>query len=425
MKKIMLLFICLSSFIFADATIEITKRVEKLPVLQVQDSTNITFADRDMQKKFFNILLADLKVTTYFDVLDNYTQPEFESSYRSGGVNDQKADLILRYELSNENLTNATIATVKLINPKKNSLIKQKKFRISKKVNYPFLAHSITIDMAEEVGAGDLDWMDRYIIFARYTTAGESEIILADYSLSFQQVLIKGGLNIFPKWADKNQNSFFYTSYNLDKPTLYRVNLTTGLRERIIDSHGMLAVSDVSNDGNKILLTMAPNDQADVFLYDLFSKRLINITNYGGVDTSGSFVDDESKVAFVSDRLGYPNIFAKSISGAGGVEQLVYHGKNNSAASTYKNYIVYSSRDKVSEFGAQTFNLYLISTKTDYIRQLTATGRNLFPRFSNDGESIVFIKEFANESALGIIRLGANKSFHFPLKSGKIQSIDW
>jgi TolB protein len=107
------------------------------------------------------------------------------------------------------------------------------------------------------------------------------------------------------------------------------------------------------------------------------------------------------------------------------IEQLVYHGRNNSAASTYKNYIVYSSRDKVSEFGAQTFNLYLISTRTDYIRQLTATGKNLFPRFSNDGESIVFIKEFANESALGIIRLGANKSFHFPLKSGKIQSIDW
>lgn len=425
MKKLLLLFTCTISFLFADATIEITKRVEKLPTIQVQDATDATFSDDTIKNKFFNILLADLKVTTYFDVLDTYTQSLFDHPYKSDYINDPKADLILRYQLSYENNSSTSIiATIKLINPNKNSLIKEKRFRISKKINYPFLAHSITIDIANSVGAGNLDWMDKYIIFARYISPKESEIILADYSLTFQQVLVKGGLNIFPKWADKNQDSFFYTSYNLAKPTVYKVNMTTGTREKILDSEGMIIVSDVNNDGDKILLTMAPEDQSDVYMYNLLTKELINITKYSGVDTSGSFVDDESGVVFVSERLGYPNIFYKKISG-GAIEQLVYHGRNNSAASTFKNYIVYSSRDKVSEFGSQTFNLYLISTKTDYIRQLTATGKNLFPRFSNDGESVVFIKEFANESALGIIRLGANKSFHFPLKNGKIQSIDW
>lgn len=423
MRKFLLLFTCAISFLFADATIEITKRVDKLPTIQIQDATNSNFTNNDMENKFFNILLADLKVTTYFEVIDTYTQVPSSYPYKNGELNNMKADLILRYELSNDN-TNAIIANVKLINSKKNSLIKEKRFKISKQINYPFLAHSITIDVANSVGAGNLDWMDKYIIFSRYISPKESEIILADYSLSFQQVLVKGGLNIFPKWADDNQDSFFYTSYNLARPTVYRVNLKTGLREKIIDSEGMITVSDVSKDGNKIILTMAPNDQSDVYMYDLISKNLINITNYSGVDTSGSFVDDESGIVFVSDRLGYPNIFHKKISGTA-IEQLVYHGRNNSAASTYENYIVYVSRDKASEFGSQTFNLYLISTKTDYIRQLTATGKNLFPRFSSDGESVVFIKEFANESALSIIRLGANKSFHFPLKIGKIQSIDW
>jgi len=126
----------------------------------------------------------------------------------------------------------------------------------------------------------------------------------------------------------------------------------------------------------------------------------------------------------VSDRLGYPNIFAQDI-GSKNVEQMVYHGRNNNSASALGNYIVYSSREKASEFGAKTFNLYLISTKTDYIRQLTATGKNLYPKFAGDAETILFIKYFKNQSALGVIRLNANKSYHFPLKVGKIQSIDW
>ena len=66
-----------------------------------------------------------------------------------------------------------------------------------------------------------------------------------------------------------------------------------------------------------------------------------------------------------------------------------------------------------------------ISTKTDYIRQLTATGENLYPRFAKDPDTIMFIKQYQNQSALGIVRLNANKTYHFPLKTGKLQSIDW
>ena len=122
--------------------------------------------------------------------------------------------------------------------------------------------------------------------------------------------------------------------------------------------------------------------------------------------------------------MGYPNIFAKSIEGSA-VERLVYHGKNNSSCSAYGHYIVYSSRETDNEFGKNIFNLYLISTKSDYIRRLTATGVNQFPRFSIDGETILYIKHLKNQSALGIIRLNYNKSYLYPLKVGKIQSIDW
>ncbi|MEE6532725.1 Tol-Pal system protein TolB, partial [Campylobacter coli] len=92
------------------------------------------------------------------------------------------------------------------------------------------------------------------------------------------------------------------------------------------------------------------------------------------------------------------------------------------AVSTYKDFLVYSSREP-NQVGV--FNIYLMSINSTGIRQFTANGKNLFPRFSSDGGSIVFIKYLGAQSALGVIRVNANKTFYFPLKVGKIQSIDW
>lgn len=59
------------------------------------------------------------------------------------------------------------------------------------------------------------------------------------------------------------------------------------------------------------------------------------------------------------------------------------------------------------------------------MKRLTSSGINQFPKFSTDGETLLFIKTYAGESSVGIIRLNYNKSFLFPLTGGRIQSIDW
>ncbi|MDR2341882.1 MAG: Tol-Pal system protein TolB [Campylobacteraceae bacterium] len=422
MKKIFIFLICTVTLFAADATVEIVKRMDKSPVIQVQDASDSS-VESELRKKLFKMLLADLKITTYYDVNEFYEISSFGNSIGAGYNTNTKTDLILRYKLSEE-IDNSIIATTKLINVKTNNLISQRSFKISKVDHYPFMSHSIIMSVVKDTKQEPVDWMDKYVLFAKNTAPGKSEIVIADYTLTFQQTIVKGGLNVFPKWADKNQNNFYYTNIGSKKPTVYKVSLMSGQREEIINGEGMLIVSDVSANEKKLLLTMAPNEQPDIYLYDLETKKLSRVTNYRGVDVGGNFVDNEEKVVFISDRLGYPNVFSKKINDDR-VEQMVYVGRNNSSASAHKNYIVYSGRDKASEFGDQIFNLYLISTQTNRIRQLTSTGKNIFPRFSQDGGSVLFIKEYAKESALGIIRLGSNKSFHFPINIGKIQSLDW
>ena len=190
-----------------------------------------------------------------------------------------------------------------------------------------------------------------------------------------------------------------------------------------MSSDGMMVCSDVNYDGSKLLLTMAKDGQPDVYLYDVNTQKYSKQTNYKGIDVGGHFQGKDS-IAFVSDRLGYPNIFSKKID-AKEVEQIVYYGKSNSACSAHGQYIVYKARESSNVFSKNTFNLHLVSTKTDFIRRLTATGVNEFPEFSKDGDAIIFIKNYKEQSSLGIIRLKYNKNYLFSLKYGKLQSLDW
>ena len=424
MRRVLFVLILLNLVLFGyDATIDIVKKGDKPPKILVQDATSEQFENKYIEKKIFKLLVADLKISANFIVDDRYIKSSYDGDFKENFQSDLMPNLIARYKLENQD--DHLVGYIKLINAKNATTMYEGVYKISNKTRYPFLAHKMAIDINNKLGLPSIDWMKRVVVFAKYTGRRESDIVISDYTLTYQKTIVTGGLNIFPKWANKEQSAFYYSSYNNTIPTLYRVDLIKGKRVKIVSSRGMLVCSDVSKDGTKLILTMAPNDQPDIYLYNLSSKEKKRLTKFRGIDVSGNFIDNETRVAFVSDRLGYPNIFAKNLDINAPVEQLVYQGRNNNSFSAYDNYIVFSRREGDSEFGKNSFNLYLISTKTEYIRQLTATGKNYFPRFANSGETIMFIKNYQRQSAIGIVRLYSNKSFLFPLKVGKIQSLDW
>ena len=422
MRNIVILFIFAINLIAFDSTIQIVKNLEKHPRLVVADSGSSGVSEK-IKRRLLKLLIGDLKVSAHFNVDNSYIKMDYVSNEEIAAVAKSGVELIVKCKIE-KHPSGKLLASSKLVNARNGDVLYEKFYSISKPKRYPFLSHSVAIDVNDYFGAPPISWMKKYIIFARYTKAGESEILVSDYTLTFKKVIVSGGLNVFPKWANAKQDSFYYTSYNGRQPTLYKVNIYSGQKTKVASSSGMIVCSDVSKDGSKLLVTMAPNDQPDIYLFNTQTGSKKRLTTYKGIDVSGNFVDNDQNIVFISERLGYPNVFSKSVNG-GSVEQMIFHGKNNSSCSTHGKYIVYSSREGQNSFGKNTFNLYLISTQTDFIRKLTTSGKNMFPRFADDGETVVFIKYIGNKSALGVLRLNANKSFLFPLSAGKIQSIDW
>lgn len=390
--------------VFANPTIEVVKKVSSTVKVSLHSNTDKPHLS-SLDKELNMMIRSDLKVAGIFKIVDDpAVKVDYEISYSL-----QRDDKQFKVEF--------------LVKEEVGETIFKKNYKFSKEDRYPFLSHRFVVDLSYKFGVYDLDWMEKLVVFSNLTAPGESEILISDYSLTFRKAIIKGGINSFPKWADKEQNSFYYTKYE-DSLVLYRYDLATGQKKKIISGDGMLVCSDVSDDGKRLLVTMSNKGQPDIYEINLETKKRKRVTKYGGIDVNGNYIEDDSSFVFVSDRFGYPEIFKGSITD-NFVEQLVFKGRNNNYVDAYKSNVIFVSRDTNSEFGRNTFNVYLISTKTDYIRQLTSTGQNYFPRFSDDGNTILYIKSYKNESALGVIRLNQNRSFLFPLKSSKIQSLDW
>ncbi|WP_375724356.1 Tol-Pal system protein TolB [Arcobacter sp. KX21116] len=422
MKKVffLLTLICINLFA-VDASMEIIKKSDNLPKIEISvasDTSNVEYIN-----KIKKLLIQDLLVSGHFEAMSSNEKISFSSNPNMLSLKNRGIDLFLNISIRQSSFGGLNL-NVKLFDNNLMQLILEKTISSSQLDRYPFVAHRAAIVINKHLNAPSIDWMDKFVVFSVYKDAKEANIVIGDYTLTFQKTIIKGGLNIFPKWANDKQDSFYYTSYRGSSPQLIKYNLYTRKVDYIMKSEGMIVCSDVNKDGSKLLITASPEGQPDIYLYDTKNKRKERLTNYKGIDVGAHFAENDTKIVFVSDRLNHPNIFAKKINGRG-VERLVYHGRNNSSATTFDNYVVYSSRETQNEFTDNTFNLYLISLKSDFIRRLTTNGVNQFPKFSNDGESVLFIKNYRNKSNVGIIRLNYNKSFLFPLTSGKLQSIDW
>ena len=381
MKKLLIIFSFFVS-LFAKEIV-ITKYIENKPLISV--NLNVP---KDVKK----IIKMDFKILDHFKITDiNKSEMSFDFIYRNN-------TLEVRYI-------------------KNNATLLIKKYRSNSYSFFPFLVHQAIYDINEYLKMPRAKFLIRKVIYSLLVAPKEANIYLADYTLSYKKLLISGGLNIFPKWADEKQTTIFFTKMER-LPVLYEFNIYTGKLIKILSSQGMVRVSDINKNGD-ILLTLAPNGNPDIYL--LKNNKLIKVTNYKGIDVNGKFWGN--KIAFISDRYGTPYVFSKDLK-TGIVTRVLYHGKNQVGMDTYNKQMVISSRETNKAFAVNTFNLFLVNQDDDSLKRLTFKGQNMFPNFSVDGNSIMFIKRENFFSKIGIIRLRENKIFYYRLPK-ILQAFDW
>ena len=188
----------------ADASIEVVKKVDVSPGVGVEDSS--TAYDESLRNSFFKTLVSDLNVLSLFNVDRQHYTTNYENS--DVVVENRDKDYVIRYKVSEEADTSFNV-TMKIM--KKSVVVATKNYKLKNKNLYVFVAHAMAFDVNEYMGAAPVNWIKSKVLIARLVSPGQSEILICDYTLTFSQRIVKGGINVFPKWANKDQSAFYYT----------------------------------------------------------------------------------------------------------------------------------------------------------------------------------------------------------------------
>ena len=203
------------------------KKVESLPSIAVEESSQ-SYTDT-FKLVFYKALIADLNVISLFNVDRHYRKTEYDAS--DVVVENKDMNYVLRYRVLEDD-NGFFVVNMKLL--KDSTEVLSKNYKIKKKEFYMFISHAIAYDINEFMGEPSVAWMKRKVIFARVTASKKTELVISDYTLAYQHVVVSGGFNVFPKWANKEQSKFYYTSLDGAKPTLKMVDIKLGVSKTLL-----------------------------------------------------------------------------------------------------------------------------------------------------------------------------------------------
>jgi TolB protein len=132
-------------------------------------------------------------------------------------------------------------------------------------------------------------------------------------------------------------------------------------------------------------LTLSEGDNQDICTIDLNGKVINRVTSHSGINVSPAFSPDGSKIAFVSNRSGSPQIYVRDPS-QGTDERISFNGNYNTSPS-------WSRLNRIAFCGMYegNFEIFTIDPDGRNLRRLTENqGNNEDPCWSPDGRYIVF-----------------------------------
>ena len=193
-------------------------------------------------KKLIHMLKIDTKIVSHYKIkiggkVKSLRNVDFT---KYNGYN-----YLLRINYENKTLT----ALLYNLISKKTEMYK--KYKIPNFNSYPFMIHALSYDINSKLGFESIPWIKRKMVYSINIAPKENDIFIADITLTYRKRIISGGFNIFPKWANKAQTEIYYTKY-LKVPTLFRYNIYTGQKTRVMSSNGMLIVSDVDFSNQRL-----------------------------------------------------------------------------------------------------------------------------------------------------------------------------
>jgi len=133
--------------------------------------------------------------------------------------------------------------------------------------------------------------------------------------------------NILPKWVSTDTITFL--SYRYGKPAVFLFNVFSGRLVKLFSASN-LSIAAV-RFRNKFAISFNRYGSTNIYEINEKGRVIRKLTNDPNINVSPSFTPDYSKMVFVSNREGNPQIYIKDLNSPYEVKRLTFQGKYNSS----------------------------------------------------------------------------------------------
>ena len=204
------------------------------------------------------------------------------------------------------------------------SLLLAKRYR-SRPEDWKKLVHRLADDILLAV-TGEKGIMSSRVVFISGSKRNKDVYIAGIDGQSVRQITNFQNITVSPSISPDGR-LLAYTSYKEGKPNLFIMDLETG-KDIHADREEGMKLGTAWLGKSTLGYAKTSGNQSTIYTFDANSRQKKAIFTKEGILTSPSFSPDGTKMAFVSDMYGSPQIFIKDLS-AGEAKRLTYSGNYN------------------------------------------------------------------------------------------------
>ncbi len=257
------------------------------------------------------------------------------------------------------------------------------------------LAHSIAGDIYQALTGAKGPFGSRLAFVT--VSHGKRDLAIADWDCRrIHHLGFRDEILLPPRWSPDG-NSLLYSARSGGLWGVFLLNLRTMRERAVFRGAGTNLAGDIDARGDVVFSSSV---QGSPNLYErLAGGKLLRLTKTSGIDVSPAFSPDGSKIAFVSDRGGSPQIYIMKTNDYN-ISRLTFSGDYNTspAWSPSGDRLVFVGRYEGSN------QIFTIKADGSDLMLLTTTGNNESPCFSPDGRLIAFTSNRGGHRAIYIMR---------------------
>jgi len=258
--------------------------------------------------------------------------------------------------------------------------------------NWRQLAHIIADAIYERL-TGEKGYFDTRVVFIDETGPKDNRVkrlAIMDQDGFGVRYLTRGDdLVLTPRFSPSNQEITYMSYAGIEQPKVYLLNIETSQREHVDDFPGMTFAPRFAPGGQRVIMSLQQQGNANIFVMDLRSRRTTRLTDSAAIDTSPSYSPDGSRIVFESDRGGSQQLYVMGADGSN--PQRITFGQGNSYSTP-----VWSPRGDLIAYTRRSggqFGIGVIKPDGTGERILTESFHNEGPTWAPNGRVLMFFRD--------------------------------